>query len=411
MKNTNIAIKIIAFILWPLGSLYGAFKYYKEPFAKLILIFFVTFFAYTFVQGNEGMDIERYEAEFLNWENVEFSFDGFIYYLTIENTQSVDFVLPLLSFLIFNIFGNFIIYKIIIGLIYGYFYAENIWMLFKFRNINISGYISILIIITFCLLFPMWKGINATRFPLATQIYFYGVMSYLITSKKKYLIFPFITIFVHFSFLNAFVVLIVFMLKKIRLSVLFYLYVLTLFINTINLDNLKSVLSILPQSYSNRVDLYTNNDYSSEIKELIVNNNWYAKYYVDFLVWAMNITLFSFYFEYKSLIKSNKLNTETFSFILLFASVSNILALIPSGGRFLLVGYMFLLFFYFMNWPKMIPTKFSNMKNFIFVCLISIFIIVEIRIGFDSMSIMTVFGNPILSAIIESKSAVISLIK
>jgi hypothetical protein len=411
LKNNNIAIKLIAFILWPLGSIYGAFINYKEPFSKLILVLFIAFYAFTFVQGNEGMDIERYEAEFLNWENIEFSFTGFIYYLTIENSQSLDFIVPFLSFLIFNIFGSFSIYKIIIGLIYGYFYSENIWMLFKYRNINNSGYLSIIIVSAFCLFFPMWKGINATRFPLATQIYFYGVMSYLLTNKKKYFIYPFISIFVHFSFLNAFVVLIVFMLKKIRISFLFYLYVLTIFINTINFESLKSFLSFLPHSYSNKVDLYANDDYASETKELIVNNNWYAKYYVDFLVWAMNITLFSFYFEYKSLIKTNRLNTETFSFILIFASVSNILTLIPSGGRFLMVGYMFLLFYYFMNLPMMIPTKFSNIKNFVFVCLISIFIIVEIRIGFDTMSIMTVFGNPILSIIIESKSAIISLIK
>ena len=47
----------------------------------------------------------------------------------------------------------------------------------------------------------------------------------------------------------------------------------------------------------------------------------------------------------------------------------------------------------------------------IYIPFLLIYIIVTIRIGFDTMSITTVFGNPLIAIFMEEDIALINLIK
>jgi hypothetical protein len=90
--------------------------------------------------------------------------------------------------------------------------------------------------------------------------------------------------------------------------------------------------------------------------------------------------------------------------------IGNLLSSLPSGERYLILAQFFgvavtVLYFakyYSLNYKKAVAV----VSPFLLF-----FIIISLRKSFDTISVMTVFTNPILATIIDSPVALIDLIK
>ena len=158
------------------------------------------------------------------------------------------------------------------------------------------------------------------------------------------------------------------------------------------------------------VKSYTSEEYVEVISDLNASGNWYISYYNTSVSWYLMI-LFSFI--YFSSAKSNtysKSFSNLFGFSLLLMSIGNITSLMPSGSRYLLLAQLFgmaLIYFYYVVFND---KEFKKWALFVSP-LLFFYIIVSIRISFDTISFMTVLTNPILATIIDLPIPLIDLIK
>jgi hypothetical protein len=223
-------------------------------------------------------------------------------------------------------------------------------------------------------------------------VFFYGVIPFLIEKKSNRIYLAFLTPLIHFSFLFAVIPLLIYLLLGNRMIAYFIIFFVSIFIAEIDMKFLEPVFSYLPGVIEKKATGYTSDYYAEFIDELdTVDLNWYAAYKDRILnVFVVIVLVLSFLFN-REFARSRYYSI--ISFTLLFMGVSQIFKSIPSMDRFLTVGYLFaftfiLLFSVYNNqaqWFKL----FCN----IFVWGLVLWSIVEIRNGFDTISIASVFSN------------------
>ena len=186
-KNDNI-YWFLLFLISPIISLILAFKKRNVKISKSIFILFCVFFGFTFVFSTDldnGSDSSRYAAWLIEMHNKEISWPNFINTLYNSNDGKLDILQPLLTYIvaIFTYDPRFLF--AVFALVFGFFYAQNIWILFEKVKIK-SNTLHLLFIIIFILLIPLWS-INGFRFWTASQIFIFGALNILVKGKKKLL--------------------------------------------------------------------------------------------------------------------------------------------------------------------------------------------------------------------------------
>ena len=266
----------------------------------------------------------------------------------------------------------------------------------------------ILFIIVFAFLFAVWD-INVMRFTLAAQIFFYGSFNHLINKKKWGLLFVFVSAFVHFSFIIAIGVYLLYKLIGNFINLYFICLLVSFTISELNLDVFNSQLSFLPQIYKEKSDDYINADYKEYKNETMENKNFRGKYYQLSLKWSVGILLAFIYLNQKK-IKGNIILENLFAFTLLFIAIFNILSVIPSMNRFQFLGYLFAfaLFYSFFN-----GVLNKNEKKIIIICtpFIIFYFFIKLRIGLEFTGLFTILGGPITAIFNDGDIALIEFLK
>jgi hypothetical protein len=125
------------------------------------------------------------------------------------------------------------------------------------------------------------------------------------------------------------------------------------------------------------------------------------------------LLIFLIYFKERKHLESSKYSS-LFSFMLLFLALNlAFFSTIPQFGRFYRNSLLFLYAFLFLFFSENNLHQQKWVKNFmpIYTAAALFWLIVEIRIAFDSLSIDTVLLNPIVAAIARFNIPVIDLIK
>ena len=94
-------------------------------------------------------------------------------------------------------------------------------------------------------------------------------------------------------------------------------------------------------------------------------------------------------------LKDNKIFYNLLGFIFLFMSFSNVISTIPSGGRFLYLANLLatiLIILIFQNYPTSKSLKTLSLFASPFLIF---FIVIALRLSLYSISMMTIFGNPL----------------
>ena len=230
-------------------------------------------------------------------------------------------------------------------------------------------------------------------------------------ARKKGLLIAISSVLIHFSYVLPVGILLLYVFIKIPWRLLYFVFLASFFISSLNVAVVRNLLeSNLPEFLLPRVQSYTNDEYVESINELSASGNWYVSFYGQSLTWFFVVLFTIIYFSKRKKSAYDNSFSNLFGFSLLFLSVGNITSLLPSGGRYLLIAQLFgmaVLFFYFVVYDDKRYIKWAKL----FSPLLFFFIIVSIRISFDTITLMTVFGNPILAVIFDSPIPLIDLIK
>lgn len=400
---------MILFLLSPFLGVIKAFKHFKEDWAKDSVWLFVIFYGYTMFRP-ENMDSSAYVAKLTMLHNTPLNWDLFLASFYSEDSNTVDIYEPLITFAISLFSKNGNILFAVFGLVFGYFFSRNIWMVIDLSNgKKVDRNFWILIAVFVCAL-GFWN-LNGVRMWTAAHVFFFGAFQYLVYGRKKGILVVISSFLIHFSFVIPIGVFILFVFLRIPWRILYFTFLGSFFISSLNIAFFRAKLeSVAPSFLLPRVQTYTSDEYVEVISGMNEAANWYIVYYIKALMWAIVLLFTIIYFSKDKVFKEDKSLSKLFGFSLLILTLGNITSLLPSGGRYLIVGQLFavaVLVYSYVRFENHRYKPWFQMLTPIFV----FFIIVNIRISFETTSVMTIFGNPILAAFFDFSLPLIDVLK
>lgn len=398
MKNA-----IFYFILFPFLGLVNAIRNYRSSWAKPTMIAFVAFFGLSMVKS-DTVDSTRYvqNLEIMYNSNKDFETIQAGFYSGEGGQADVYVTLVTFVFSLFTDNGNILF--LFFGFVFGYFYANNIWLVLT-QSKGKLHWEQHLLLAAFSLVIGFWN-INGVRMWTAAHIFFYGGFLYLFHDKKKGMFIAACSMLVHFSFILPVFLLVSYALVRINFRFLYIFYIASFFIAELNIDFIRTTLeNNLPEFMLPKVKTYFNDDYLEGYEEVAVAVNWYVLYYKKILTYFTVIFISVIFFKTNPSAQTRKL----LGFSLLFLSVANILSLLPSGARFLNVAFLFSLATSFIIYSNIKDTFVSRSIRVLSPLLI-LFCIISVRLSLDYFNVTTL-TNPIVVFMTDINQPLIDFIK
>ena len=407
------------FLLFPFLAGVVAIKNYKASWAKNIIWAFIVFYGFTISISNESSkndktaDINRYAMQVKDLYKTDLKFQDVV--KLYQDNEDIDILKLTIAIVISRVTDSPQVLAGVFGLIFGFFFSRNIWFVIERINGKMKPVV-LLLLIAYVLVDPFWN-INGFRFHTATQVFIYGLLPFIFEGKKKGIFTSALSILVHFSFMLPLGILILYSFFGNRTMIYFIFFLASIVNSGINIEALNNFISEnVPGAVADRTATYRNEVKVDEFRSGIEDSdatpvNWYMRLYTMALQWPLIVFLSILFFKRKKMALVNKRFMSSLSFTLLFFGVANIMASLPSGGRFLAIAALSalpLIIFYIQDIPN---EKYLTNKVMIASPALLLFIIVSIRIGFLTISVNTLIGNPLVVMFTEYNIALDELIK
>jgi hypothetical protein len=412
MRRNSGKPLLLLFFLWPFSSLIGAMWDYRKSYAKIIFILFCVFFGLTFIipANKEGVaDSFRYAQILIEMHKSPLNFENIISEFYSKGTNTLDIYQPLITWILSLITNNPHLLFAIFALIFGYFYANNLWFVLDRLKQRISFPLLVFILVL-ALINPIWN-INGVRMYTAAQIFIYGLLQYFLNRNKRGFWWVGISCLVHFSFLFPTVLLLLYFILPKKLPLFFAFFIFSSFISEINLVRVRESLSVLPEVFQSRINSYTDIDYAENYKESGNEATWHVKLAADALKWVEYALLIAIFFFCNRDIRKDRILYILFCLTLFVFGWARIASLIPSGGRFLCIADILTFVFCILLFTQFKLPHFINTLRLIAVPLLIFYCLFSIRIGFSYMGISTLVGNPFTALLLEDKIPLIDFVK
>lgn len=422
-QNNNKSNALVLTFLFPFAGLIYSLANWRQSWAKNAFWLACVYLGAVFIFCPEGTilgvgaDGGRYALDLMNFHENRSDFLSVLAQYRLER-DSLDFYQPLVTYIVSRFTDNAHLLFAVFAAVFGFFYSRNIWYVLDRLPQKKLGNIFILVALYF-LACPITQ-INGVRMWTALHVFVYAMMPYLWERDKSKLWWVIVTPLIHFSFLYVAIFALVYSLLPLRLKtksntfmlIAFVLYIATLFVNSISLDAFSEVaMEYTPDSFERKVEIYVNQDYADRRIEAQSSYNWYIAVSNIFKKWIYNIIFILLLPCIKRNFKSERNIINLYLFTLLFGSIANLMALIPSGGRFQLVALMFKLSLFLLVLFR-IPYDDRLYKIVSFACLILILpLVVDFRTTLDYVGITLVFGNFFTALFVESNIPIIDFIK
>src|SRR5690606_22641678 len=347
-----VGLLFLFFLFWPFGAVVYSIKNYKGLATKNVVWLFVIYYGFNFVLSNDTMDANRLKDKFEVFLNADFGFFEVIKVFYLNRKDGVDIIQQIVLYLAAKITDDFYILMGLLGGIFGFFYSRNIGYLFDYAGGKIKVY-NYLIIWMFVFVIGFWQ-INAFRYWTSAVIYFFAVAPYIVENKKGNLWLAPATIFLHFSFLYANLILLIYILLRNRANLYFAFYMVSFFLVTVNVSEVGQLLTnLLPSNYHRKILAYTDGAYVAEIEESVKSISYYLRFLMFFF---LNLTFTIIYLKKRRQIKEHHDLFSLFSFCLLIMAAANFISIIPSGIRFVYLSSTFSFGFIFLYLQRFRPT-------------------------------------------------------
>lgn len=422
--NSESFYIFIVTLFFPFIGLILSLYYWQKSWAKNIFWFVCTYTGVIFIYAPDGqllgsgIDAGRYVLTLMNMyydPNITLSSILSLYQI---DTNHMDLYQQIITYFVSRITDNGHVLFTVFAFIFGFFYSRNMWYIFEKLPQRGLGVLYVLFGL-YLLVCPITQ-INGVRMWTALHVFVYALLPYLVENDKSRLWLLILTPFIHFSYLYVIIfaftyVLIPYKWKTNNMIFIYFaiiIYVISLFVNTLSLDAVSSTMAELsPESYEERIDMYVNEDYADRINEAKSKNNWYIAASTNISNWCYSIILVLLLPTIRKYFRQDRSIINLYVFTLLIGTFANIISLIPSGGRFLILSTMFkipIISLVVSNIPKYEKIY----KTTKIMCLILMLpLIVNIRKIFDFYGITILFGNFMTAFFWESNVPLITFIK
>lgn len=400
------------FIVFPFYGLVQAIRNYKLPWARNMVWLFVVFYGYTMFKPDFS-DSNRYVQKLINISNSPRTWDSFLlsfYSIDEKGQANVDIYEPLITNFVSFFTDNGNVLFAFFGLIFGYFYSRNIWLLLDESKDQKAPKMLWVLVFTFTFIIGFWE-LNGVRMWTAAHVFFYGVYTVFRKNNKKGIISILISVLIHFSFALPIVVFLFYYVMRLPFRLTYLIFIASFFVSSLNAAAVGSFLeSVLPEVLLPKVKSYTGDEYVEVIDALNQGANWYIQYFGVVLNYTIAFLITVVYFSKEKNYLKDKAFINLIGFSMLFLAIGNLLSSIPSGGRYLLLAQLFGMAVIILFFIKFYSVSYHRA---IYLCspFLLFFILVSVRKSFDTVSIMTVFTNPLLASIIDTPIPLIDLIK
>lgn len=408
-RLTNVSYTL--FFLYPLIALYSALRNYRAPKARNIAWLFVIFYGLTFVISSNQLDSRRYADDLSYMYGHNFNgLDGFMELLYSSETNYVDVVQPLLTFLVSRFTNNENILFGVFGLVFGFFYTRNIWFLLDRADGRLKHQAWPFLLVA-AIAIAFWQ-INGFRFWTAAHVFIYGFFTFLSGKKLNGFLLAMVSTLFHFSFILPVLVFFLVLFIQNRVFVLFCIYFFSFFISQVTPQVFSSYTEVLPPIFKERTNKYTSAEYLDILavaKEKPIN--WYVNGRIQAIEYLINGLLIFIFIRARKIIYKRPVESTLLCFSLILGVACNIFGVVGSFIRFSYVFFVFIFSFFFLLVQNFNEIRLPAWLNYSSAIVILLFVIVEIRIGFNTMGVLTVFGNPLAIPFIENETPLIDLIR
>lgn len=409
-KTKSFAGQFWLFMFWPFLSLVFSFINYRQVNSKNIIWLFTIFLGATFY-FSESDDSARYILQLEKFSKLNFS-DFYETELKFDGNFKLDFIQPLINFLVSRFSTDGHVLYMVYGAIFGFFYSRNIAYLLERFETKIKPESLAYLIIFVC--YMPFHTMNGFRFNTSVHIFIYGLIHFIIYPKKMYGIFFIVsTIFLHDTFLIAvFLFFLFFALKNniASLHILFYFYLLTFILSNLDTEIISNLIDNTGFIRKQRIK-YLDEEYAEAVFAAKEMTNFYVRYKFTLVNTLITGSYIWIYFRRFKLIEQNIEIKYFFLFSLIVVSFVNLVDNIPSMPRFYAIGYMSfaaMLFLFFSSYHFVRRPEWYRILTFFVAYLISLSIVWD---GFVNWTLSTILANPLTFWLFESEDSINALIK
>jgi hypothetical protein len=207
MKQSQLRFYLYGMLLSPIIAALTAFGNFRSPDARKYLWIFSGLLGFYLIVP-EGYDGSRHAANVANHyfglpflQFVEEAWQLILFNPPAETND--DIFLHIISYLSSFFGGSPNVFFLIVSLIYSYFYINTIGLVYDLMPKNKSAFLIALFMLL--VLWKGWEGINSVRSWTGGWIFLFGVLNYLKTRQKKFLIYILLTPMIHFAYFLFFI--------------------------------------------------------------------------------------------------------------------------------------------------------------------------------------------------------------
>lgn len=352
--NKNISkLAFPLFIVWPLGGFLLALTNLRKRTSAIVYVLFSALFAYSFHFKFLSADSSRLAIQFINYSKTSNIFETILLF---NSGNITDLYLPFSFVFVKQFSNNPKVLFAIFGFIYGVLSYKSLKLLLENKKYTITWQIFIITLI-FISFYPL-SAVNGVRFNTAALLLFCSIINIFIYNKSIWILGLFLTLLIHFSYIVVIPVILFlwfcrkyFNKKQKDFNWVYWLFTISLILSLIIPANFFAVdfllnLGIFSDSVKWKLDAYTSDNATSLYNERLETSLFLnvSKYFGN----VIKLVLLILVFMIKRKASRFAILGEFKGFyyiLLLYLSFGFIAASVPSGGRFLIIGYM--LFFYF----------------------------------------------------------------
>lgn len=336
----------ILFLIWPLVALLVAIRNYSEREAKSIIYLFLVYYGLSFVIYSLGIDAAAYSLRLETNATLPFSEFFNIMGGMYSNDNSMDIVEPLISFIISRFTDNHRLLFGVYAAILGFFYLRSIDLLHNQYQAN-PGWNESIYLAFFALILPI-TYINGFRMWTAAWIFFFGAYHVVLKRDWRYLLVALSASLVHWSFLSANAILLVYFLAGNRNVFYIPLAIVSFIIPQFLVSTFQLISIRMGGGLQSRYEDYSNIEYILFRQADYEQAAWFLKIGNDLVLYYLIIAIIIIQLMNRSIMTGKK-EKNLFSFLLLFLSFVNFGKSIPSfGDRFQIVFFLFGTLYLFM---------------------------------------------------------------
>ena len=371
---------LLLFLIWPFLAFITAIANYSRKESKMVVYIFLIYYGITLAIGSEGIDAARYALKLKDVANLPTS-DFFKIIGGLYSETSVDIVEPLISFTVsrFTTYHGFLF--AVYAALFGYFYLKSINLLYN-RYLKNPGWNAMIHLAFFAAIIPI-TYINGFRMYAAAWVFFYGAYHVIIYRDAKFLIIALGASLIHFSFILANGILLIYFFAGNR-NIIY----LPLAIFSFIVPDLFS--TIIPEievggSLQDRINMYTNPYYIESVQEQGEQLAWFMKignklvmYYLCLAIVVVKIM--------QRYLKEEIAEKNLFSFLLLLLTFVNFGMEIPSVGvRFQVVFFLFATLYIYLYFLKLQGNK-INLLSLIGLVPMALYAAIAFRAGSETIN-------------------------